>query len=179
LNNEFDGVRSSGDGDGTQESGTAGAGGRAMIYPDPPSWVIYLTLLVLGSIIGSFLNVCIDRIPQKDGFWDSLRELSNRPSQCRRCRSHIRWQQNIPIFGWLFLRGRCADCRAWNSPRYPLIELLNALLFVVVYGFEIGADHSNALRDSCLWTNVGPDIISGLGLPPKVSSGRRSCRWML
>jgi leader peptidase (prepilin peptidase)/N-methyltransferase len=134
-----------------------------VIYLDLPPWVIYPTLFVLGSIIGSFLNVCIYRIPQKEGFWDSLRELSNRPSQCRRCRSHIRWQHNIPIFGWLFLRGRCADCRAWISPRYPLIELLNALLFVVVYYFEIGGDYINPLKESCLWTPIGPDIVPGLG----------------
>jgi len=134
-----------------------------VIYLDLPPWVIYPTLFVLGSIIGSFLNVCIYRIPQKEGFWDSLRELSNRPSQCRRCRSHIRWQHNIPIFGWLMLRGRCADCRAWISPRYPSIELLNALLFMLVYWFEIGADYSNPLKASCLWTNIGPDVIPGLG----------------
>ncbi len=136
-----------------------------MIFLDLPPWVIYPTLFVFGSIIGSFLNVCIYRIPQKDSFWGSLQELWNRPSQCRRCRSHIRWQHNIPIFGWLMLRGRCRDCRAWISPRYPLIELLNALLFVVVYWFEIGAvgEVVIPLKDSCLWTPIGPDVIPGLG----------------
>jgi leader peptidase (prepilin peptidase) / N-methyltransferase len=134
-----------------------------VIYLDLPPWVIYPTLFVLGSIIGSFLNVCIYRIPTQERFWASLQELWNRPSQCKRCRSHIRWQHNIPIFGWLMLRGRCRDCRAWISPRYPLIELLNALLFVLVYWLEIGSDYTIPLKDSCLWTNIGPDIIPGLG----------------
>ncbi|QDT52015.1 Leader peptidase PppA [Caulifigura coniformis] len=134
-----------------------------MIHLDLPAWVIYPTLFLFGSIIGSFLNVCIYRIPQKDGFWESLQELWNRPSQCKRCRSHIRWQHNIPIFGWLMLGGRCADCRAWISPRYPLIEFLNASLFVLVYWFEIGAGDVNALKDSCLYTQIGPEVIPGLG----------------
>ncbi|HVJ84594.1 MAG TPA: prepilin peptidase, partial [Caulifigura sp.] len=96
-------------------------------------------------------------------FWPSLQELWNRPSQCKRCRSHIRWQHNIPIFGWMMLRGRCADCKAWISPRYPGIEFLNAMLFVVVYWFEIGSEYSIPLKDSCLWTPIGPDVIPGLG----------------
>ncbi len=134
-----------------------------MIYLDLPPWVIYPTLFILGSIIGSFLNVCIYRIPLSEEFWPSLQQLWNRPSQCKRCRSHIRWQHNIPILGWLILRGRCRDCRAWISPRYPAIELLNALLFVLVYWFEIGWGYSIPLKDSCLWTPIGPDAIPGLG----------------
>jgi leader peptidase (prepilin peptidase) / N-methyltransferase len=134
-----------------------------LIHLDLPPWVIYPTLFVFGSIIGSFLNVCIYRIPQRDDFWGSLQQLWNRPSQCRRCRSHIRWQHNIPIFGWIALRGRCRDCRAWISPRYPLIELLNGVLFVLVYYCEIGWGITLPLKDGCLWTPIGPETIPGVG----------------
>lgn len=88
-------------------------------------WFLLTWLFVLGAIIGSFLNVVIYRLP---------RGLSlQRPgSQCPRCGHPIRWYDNVPIFGWLWLRGRCRDCRAAISPRYPLVELAVGLMFLTL-----------------------------------------------
>ncbi|MEX0690551.1 MAG: prepilin peptidase [Gemmatimonadales bacterium] len=69
----------------------------------------------VGAAIGSFLNVCIYRLP---------RDLSlvHPPSTCPSCATPIRWFDNVPVFGWLWLRGRCRSCRNRISPRYPLVE---------------------------------------------------------
>ncbi|MGI9102443.1 MAG: prepilin peptidase [Terriglobales bacterium] len=79
-----------------------------------------------GLAFGSFLNVCIYRIP---------REVSVvRPnSSCPNCRQPIRPYDNIPVLSWLLLRGRCRDCGTRISPRYLVVELLTALLFVGCY----------------------------------------------
>ena len=79
-----------------------------------------------GATIGSFLNVVIWRVPRGES-------IVSPPSHCPKCDAAIRWYQNIPIFSWLVLRGRCANCRASISPRYILVELLGGLLFLAAY----------------------------------------------
>jgi leader peptidase (prepilin peptidase)/N-methyltransferase len=135
-----------------------------------PPWLITIFVFALGAVVGSFLNVCIYRIPQKEGLLESLRGLYDPPSTCPRCRTRIRWHDNIPIFGWLFLRGRCRTCKMRISVRYPAIELLNALLWVLVYRLEIPlTDYGfSELTWSCLYAPTGPQTIPGLdgGLYP-------------
>jgi leader peptidase (prepilin peptidase) / N-methyltransferase len=83
-----------------------------------------LTLLgILGLLVGSFLNVCIHRLP---------RDLSVAfpASHCPACEQPLRWFHNVPVVSWLVLRGRCAFCRAPIHWRYPVVELLNAALWV-------------------------------------------------
>lgn len=83
-------------------------------------------VLCLGAIIGSFLNVCIYRIP--------LGQSVSRPrSHCFSCGKTIPWYLNIPVLSWLILRGRCANCKAPISVRYPVIEAVTALLFLLVF----------------------------------------------
>jgi leader peptidase (prepilin peptidase)/N-methyltransferase len=78
-----------------------------------------------GSLIGSFLNVVVYRVPLG-------RSLVSPPSACTDCGHSIRGVDNIPMISWLALRGRCRNCRAPISMRYPLVELGTALLFTVV-----------------------------------------------
>lgn len=85
--------------------------------------MVYFFLVVLGLAFGSFLNVCIFRLPRHESI------LTPR-SHCPSCQHLIRWYDNIPVVSYLVLRGRCRDCRARISPIYPFVEALNALLLV-------------------------------------------------
>jgi leader peptidase (prepilin peptidase)/N-methyltransferase len=82
------------------------------------------TVFVLGLCLGSFLNVVIHRLPRGES-------LGHPRSRCPRCGHRIRPWHNIPVLGWLLLRGRCADCGLPISPRYPLVELAGGGLLLV------------------------------------------------
>jgi len=83
-----------------------------------------LTSFLLGLVVGSFLNVVIARVP--DG-----RSIVTPPSACPACGAPIRWYDNIPVLSWLWLRARCRSCRASISWRYPAVELVTAVLFLL------------------------------------------------
>lgn len=119
-----------------------------MTIGDLPPWAALTGVFILGSVIGSFLNVCIYRIPRHERFWDQLRGLISPPSSCPGCGNRISKRDNVPILGWLLLLGRCRVCRSRISPRYPLIELLNGLLFVALYWYEIPSGYGATLFDS-------------------------------
>jgi leader peptidase (prepilin peptidase)/N-methyltransferase len=95
--------------------------------------VIFFVLVgLLGLVVGSFLNVCIWRIPRNQS-------IVRPASRCPSCGKPLRPWHNIPLVSYLFLRGRCASCGAPISPRYPLVEALNAALYVgVLYRFGWG-----------------------------------------
>ena len=82
--------------------------------------------------IGSFLNVCIYRLPL------GLSVVSP-PSTCPSCGAAIRWYHNVPVLGWLVLGGKCASCRAPISIRYPIVEAITGAVFVLHY-LVIGPD---------------------------------------
>lgn len=130
---------------------------------DLPPWMICSFVFVIGAVIGSFLNVCVYRIPPHHRFFDQLRALWDRPSQCPRCKTNIRWGDNIPIFGWIKLRGRCRDCKMWISPRYPIVEFLNGCLFVLVLIYEVPLGLRATLADSSVYSEIGPQVYPGLG----------------
>ncbi|MDR2441801.1 MAG: prepilin peptidase [Planctomycetaceae bacterium] len=85
--------------------------------------LIWLTLF--GMCIGSFLNVVIYRLPRG-------KSLSDPPSHCPRCNHLIRWYDNVPVFGWLMLCGKCRDCKEPISIRYPVIEALCGCIFGII-----------------------------------------------
>ena len=94
---------------------------------------------VLGLVVGSFLNVCIARLPNED---PADRSLLSPPSTCPRCKQRIAWRDNIPVLSWLWLRGKCRWCRQPISVQYPVIELLGAAIWVLslaYYGLSLKA----------------------------------------
>ena len=93
--------------------------------------MILWTAVLFGLVIGSFLNVCIARLPV-DG------SVLRPPSHCPRCKTPIKWFDNIPLLSFLLLGGKCRSCRASISWRYPLVELLNGLSYAgTVYVFDL------------------------------------------
>ncbi len=81
---------------------------------------------LFGLLFGSFLNVLIFRIPKDES-------VVFPSSHCPKCNSDLKWWHNIPVFSWLFLRGKCAFCKEKISFQYPLVELVSALLFALAY----------------------------------------------
>ena len=92
-------------------------------------------LFALGSIVGSFLNVVVYRLPRGQN-------LAYPGSRCPACGHPIRWYHNLPVVSWILLRGRCHDCPAKIAARYPLVELTSALLFVGLAWLEVWAPSS-------------------------------------
>jgi leader peptidase (prepilin peptidase)/N-methyltransferase len=83
-------------------------------------------IFVFGLVIGSFLNVCILRIPEEVS-------IVAPGSRCPRCETPIKWYDNVPVLGWVWLGGKCRKCGLAISPMYPLVELATGLLFVACY----------------------------------------------
>jgi leader peptidase (prepilin peptidase)/N-methyltransferase len=88
-----------------------------------PDWFLWAYAAVVGACVGSFLNVCVYR-------WPEGQSVVSPPSRCPACGTRIRWRDNIPVLGWILLRGRCRECGARISVQYPLIELVTASLWV-------------------------------------------------
>lgn len=97
--------------------------------------ITYILAGALGLCFGSFLNVLIYRLPRG-------MSLVKPPSHCISCGARVRWYDNVPVLSYLLLRGRCRDCGARISPRYPLVELANCLLWLAgvacFYRYGIG-----------------------------------------
>ena len=88
--------------------------------------MIYTIVFLVGIAIGSFLNVVIIRLPRQES-------LIKRSSHCMTCGTKIRPIDLIPVFSWLFLRGKCHNCGSKISARYPIVEALNGLLYVLTF----------------------------------------------
>ena len=86
---------------------------------------VYVFTFLFGLCVGSFLNVCIYRIPENQSFVVV-------PSHCMTCNKKLHWYELIPLFSWLFLRGKCLGCKSKISAQYPLIESANAVLWLIV-----------------------------------------------
>lgn len=89
------------------------------------SAIFELVSFLIGLLFGSFLNVCITRLPKHQS-------IVTPRSRCPKCESPIRWYNNVPLLSWLLLRGRCRDCKQTISWRYPAVELAVGFWFLVV-----------------------------------------------
>jgi len=85
-----------------------------------------VVLFIFGTMVGSFLNVCIHRMPLGQS-------IVSPPSHCPKCKYSIPWYLNVPLFTWLYLRGKCANCKEPISSRYFMVELLTGLLFLALW----------------------------------------------
>lgn len=91
-----------------------------------------ICFFILGALLGSFANVVIYRLPQS-------KSVVHPGSSCPECGHKVRWFDNIPMISWLILRGKCRDCQTAISWRYPLVEFLTGLLFLMIFlkvGFQ-------------------------------------------
>ena len=88
--------------------------------------LISLFIFLFGISVGSFLNVLIYRIPNE-------MSINFPPSQCTSCGHKLKWYHNIPLVSWLTLGGKCAFCKSKISSQYPLVELINGLIWLAIY----------------------------------------------
>jgi len=88
--------------------------------------VVPIFVFLLGLSVGSFLNVVVWRLPRGES-------LITPPSHCPKCNNLLKWYDNLPVIGWLKLKGRCRFCNAEISPRYPIVEAITGLLFLGYY----------------------------------------------
>ena len=94
--------------------------------------ILYIMIFLIGISIGSFLNVCIYRIPKKE-------DIVFERSHCMSCGNVLKWYELIPLFSFLVQGGKCRNCKTKLSVQYPLIELLNGLIYVWIFmakGFQ-------------------------------------------
>ncbi|MCH6482972.1 A24 family peptidase [Pseudoxanthomonas sp. LH2527] len=137
-----------------------------MAFLDQHPELGYPVVAGLGLLVGSFLNVVILRLPRRlEWEWKrDAREVLEEPelydppppgivverSHCPHCKTALSWYENIPLFSWLALRGKCRHCKAPISPQYPIVELLTALLAVAsVWRFGFGWQGFGAALLSC------------------------------
>ena len=99
-----------------------------------PTVMLYIIIFLYGIVIGSFLNVCIYRIPKKES-------IVKVRSHCMSCGYQLKWYDLVPVFSYLFLGGKCRKCKQKISVQYPLIELLNGVLYCIVFaGYGLSVD---------------------------------------
>ncbi|MBU3104716.1 prepilin peptidase [Clostridium gasigenes] len=85
-----------------------------------------LFVLLIGLIIGSFLNVCIYRIAREES-------ISYPPSHCTRCGYELKWKDLVPVISYLFIKGKCRMCKEKISIRYPIVELVNGIIYCMLF----------------------------------------------
>ena len=95
-------------------------------------WIAF----VLGLVVGSFLNVCIHRLPRELTVWSPARSF------CPHCEKSLAWYDNVPVLSYLMLRGRCRHCGAAISWRYPAVELLTAILFAFIASLGLPGEYT-------------------------------------
>lgn len=115
---------------------------------DVPPLMTVVFWFVIGSFVGSFLNVVVYRLPR-----NCLSINKPKRSFCPSCKTQLKWNDNIPIVGWALLRGKCRYCGAKFGIRYPLVELLTASLFALSASRVLYGD-GNAATDPLAWLTL-------------------------
>ena len=129
------------------------------------NYTLPLIVFIFGACIGSFLNVCIFRIPQKVS-------IVFPGSFCPICKKDIPFYCNIPILSYLFLRGRCSGCKTPISPRYPLVEILTGGFCVFLFlKFGLTLPFLFWFTFICVLL-----VISFIDVDHQIKIGRASCR---
>jgi len=136
-----------------------------------PASIFLVWEFIFGTIIGSFLNVLISRLPREES-------IIYPPSHCPHCKKNIKWYDNIPIFSYFILLGRCRSCKSPISIRYPIVEALTGILFILInsllgfrisdFGFWLNAFFVSALIVvifADFETEIIPDEIIFFGIP--------------
>ena len=90
----------------------------------------YIIIFIFGITIGSFLNVCIYRIPLGES-------IVTAPSHCMTCGRKLKWYDMVPVFSWLVLGGKCRNCKSKISVQYPIIEGVNGILYVMICAVNV------------------------------------------
>ncbi|MDR0327035.1 MAG: prepilin peptidase [Planctomycetaceae bacterium] len=119
------------------------------------STVLILWFVVFGACIGSFVNVLVYRLPRRES-------LVHPPSHCPRCKHPIRWYDNLPVFGWIKLRGKCRDCQSPISIRYPCVEGFCAVLLGTVFVLldQTGLSFWYLIISTLLFSFLGVSILA-------------------
>jgi leader peptidase (prepilin peptidase)/N-methyltransferase len=151
-----------------------------------PELLLVVFAALLGACLGSFLNVCIYR-------WPEGLSVVRPPSHCPHCDTPIRWFDNLPVLGWLLLRGRCRSCRAPISIQYPLVELTvaslwlaavlrhgitwqalsSALFFTLLLGIALTDARTYIIPDQFTWGGLAAGLLLSLapgGISPLQSA---------
>ena len=130
--------------------------------------MFYAISFIFGAIVGSFLNVCIFRIP-------AGKSIAFPPSHCPKCQAPIMWYDNIPVISYLVLMGKCRKCREPISARYPMVEFITALLSLAAF-IKLGPSPAYFIYFAFITAlivitfidldhQIIPDIISLPGIP--------------
>ncbi len=109
-----------------------------------PTLTVYIIVFLFGICFGSFLNVCIYRIPKRES-------VVVGSSHCMSCNKKLRWYELVPIFSYVFLQGKCSKCKTRISPQYPLIEAVNGILYVLVF-YTFGFNYNTII--ACFLTSA-------------------------
>lgn len=113
--------------------------------------LFYIIICLFGITIGSFLNVCIYRIPKKEN-------IATTRSHCMECNTQLKWYDLVPLFSWLFLRGKCRYCKTKISVQYPLVELANGIGYVWIF-FVNGINFISILYCLCFSAMLALSVI--------------------
>lgn len=113
--------------------------------------LLYIMIFVYGIVIGSFVNVLIYRLPKHEN-------IVTKNSHCMSCEHQLKWYDLVPLFSWLFLKGKCRYCKTKISVQYPLIELINGCGYVLIF-LVVGMNLNSILYALCFSILVAISVI--------------------